>query len=203
MAPSRSRSRVSRGKRGTGRRILPSAVRTATAACSWRAAGSRRSDSHAQLDLNYTQNIRLGRYTLQLLADVYNVFDNQTGYSIQPVLTSPTFGEPRLFFDPRRFQLAARFQLGSESTELTRNTRGSKRGQGETQAFLFSSIGEAVPVPLLPRQERLEQLLSRDQLPRRRVGVHAGEGDTRGEVGFVQQHADLRALEEGHRIGRV
>ena len=47
-------------------------------------AGSRRSDSHAQLDLNYTQNVPLGRYTLQLIADVYNVFDNQTGYSIQP-----------------------------------------------------------------------------------------------------------------------
>jgi hypothetical protein len=74
-------------------------------------AGSRRSDAHAQLDLNYTQNVRLGRYTLQLIADVYNVFDKQTGYSIQPVLTSPTFGEPRLFFDPRRLQLAARFQF--------------------------------------------------------------------------------------------
>ena len=74
-------------------------------------AGSRRSDTHAQLDLNYTQNVRLGRYTVQLIADVYNVFDKQTGYSINPVLTSPTFGQPRLFFDPRRVQLAARFQF--------------------------------------------------------------------------------------------
>ena len=74
-------------------------------------AGSRRSDSHAQLDLNYTQNIPLGRFTLQLIADVYNVFDKQTGYSIQPVMTNPEFGQPRLFFDPRRFQLAARFQF--------------------------------------------------------------------------------------------
>jgi hypothetical protein len=75
------------------------------------AAGSRRSDSHAQLDLNYTQNVPLGRYTLQLIADAYNVFDKQTGYSIQPVLTSPTFGQPRSFFDPRRLQLSARFQF--------------------------------------------------------------------------------------------
>jgi hypothetical protein len=74
-------------------------------------AGSRRSDPHAQLDLNYTQNVSLGRYTLQLIADVYNVLDKQTGYSIQPVVTSPTFGQPRSFFDPRRLQLAARFQF--------------------------------------------------------------------------------------------
>ena len=74
-------------------------------------AGSRRSDSHAQLDLNYTQTIPIGRFKLQLIGDVYNVFDKQTGYSIQPVVTSPTFGQARLFFDPRRFQLAARFQF--------------------------------------------------------------------------------------------
>jgi hypothetical protein len=75
-------------------------------------AGSRRSDPHYQLDLNYTQNIRLGdRYTVQLLADVYNVFDKQTGYSIQPVETNAEFGRPRLFFDPRRLQLSARFQF--------------------------------------------------------------------------------------------
>jgi hypothetical protein len=73
-------------------------------------AGSRRSDAHAQLDLNYTQNFKLGgRYTFQVLADVYNVFDKQTGYSIQPVETNPNFGQPRLFFDPRRIQLSARF----------------------------------------------------------------------------------------------
>ncbi|MBA2303125.1 MAG: TonB-dependent receptor [Acidobacteria bacterium] len=75
-------------------------------------AGSQRSDPHYQMDLNYTQNLRLGsRYSLQLLADVYNVFDKQTGYSIQPVQTSATFGQPRLFFDPRRLQLSARFQF--------------------------------------------------------------------------------------------
>ena len=48
-------------------------------------AGSRRSDSHWQLDVNYTQNFRFGkRLNLQLLGDVYNVFDNQTGYNIEP-----------------------------------------------------------------------------------------------------------------------
>lgn len=73
-------------------------------------AGSRRSDPHYQLDLNYTQNFGIGdRYRLQLVGDLYNVFDRQTGYSIDPVETSTTFGEPRLFYDPRRFQLSARF----------------------------------------------------------------------------------------------
>ena len=72
--------------------------------------GSRRSDPHAQVDLNYTQNFRMGgRYTLQVIADVYNVFDKQTGYAIQPVETNPNFGQPRVFFDPRRLQLSARF----------------------------------------------------------------------------------------------
>jgi hypothetical protein len=76
------------------------------------AAGSRRADAHAQLDLNYTQNFRLGqRYTLQILADIYNLFDKQTGYAIQPVETNPNFGLPRVFFDPRRLQLSARFQF--------------------------------------------------------------------------------------------
>ena len=47
-------------------------------------AGSRRTDSHWQLDLNYTQNFRLGgRLNLQVVADVFNVFDKQTGYNIR------------------------------------------------------------------------------------------------------------------------
>jgi hypothetical protein len=75
-------------------------------------AGSRRSDAHAQLDLNYTQNFRFGsRYNIQIAADLFNVFDKQTGYSIQPAFHAADFQEPRLFYDPRRFQLAARFQF--------------------------------------------------------------------------------------------
>jgi hypothetical protein len=75
-------------------------------------AGSRRSDSHWQLDLNYTQNFRFGkRLNLQILADLYNVFDNQTGYDINPNFSSSTFGVPRDYFDPRRLQLAARLQF--------------------------------------------------------------------------------------------
>jgi hypothetical protein len=75
-------------------------------------AGSRRTDPHYQLDLNYTQNINLtGRLNLQVSADVFNVFNKQTGYSPQPSAHNSTFGDPRVFWDPRRLQLAARLQF--------------------------------------------------------------------------------------------
>ena len=75
-------------------------------------AGSRRSGSHWQLDLNYTQNFRLAdRMTLQIAADLFNVANTQTGYNIQPAFHNSTFGQPRSYFDPRRFQLAARLKF--------------------------------------------------------------------------------------------
>lgn len=75
-------------------------------------AGSRRSSSHNQLDLNYTQNFYFGgddRYNLQFRADLFNVFDNQTAYNINPFVSSSTFGDPRSYFNPRRLQLMAKF----------------------------------------------------------------------------------------------
>jgi hypothetical protein len=72
-------------------------------------AGSRRSPMHWQLDLNYTQNFKLrGRATFQLVADCFNVFDKQTGYSFEPRRANSAFGTARLNFDPRRVQVAAR-----------------------------------------------------------------------------------------------
>jgi len=75
-------------------------------------AGSRRTNSHAQLDLNYTQNFYMGsndRYNLQFRADIFNVFNSQTGYDIQPKVNSAGFGEPQRWFNPRRVQLMAKF----------------------------------------------------------------------------------------------
>jgi len=75
-------------------------------------AGSRRTSGHAQLDLNYTQNFYLGsddRYNIQLRADIFNVFDSQTAYDIEPRVNNPNFGEPRNWFNPRRVQLMASF----------------------------------------------------------------------------------------------
>jgi hypothetical protein len=75
-------------------------------------AGSRRSEAHFQVDLNYTQNFRLtGRLNFQVAADVFNVFNNQTGYNISPDFNSSIFGRPRSYFDPRRLQVAARLQF--------------------------------------------------------------------------------------------
>ncbi len=75
-------------------------------------AGSRTTSDHYQLDLNYTHNFKLGdRYNLQVRADLFNVFDQQTGYNIQNKRNSANFGDPRDFFDPRRFQLMVKFEF--------------------------------------------------------------------------------------------
>ncbi|MGA7616771.1 MAG: TonB-dependent receptor [Thermoanaerobaculia bacterium] len=74
-------------------------------------AGSRTSPAHYQLDLDYTQNIPIHNLNLQLIGDVFNLFDKQTGYSPQPAVHSSLFGQPRLRFAPRRFQLAVRLQF--------------------------------------------------------------------------------------------
>jgi hypothetical protein len=75
-------------------------------------AGSNRTDSHFQMDLNYTQNFPLGdRFNVKLRADLFNVFDSQTGYDIEPSLNSANFGTPRDFYRPRRLQLAVGFDF--------------------------------------------------------------------------------------------
>lgn len=77
-------------------------------------AGSRTTDAHYQLDLNYTQDFPfLERYNVQLALDVYNVFDKQTGYNIQNKVNQGVgpFGQPRSFYDPRRLQIALRFHM--------------------------------------------------------------------------------------------
>ena len=73
-------------------------------------AGSRTTASHYQLDLSYTQDFPIGnRLNIQLVGDVFNVTDNQTGYNIQNKKNSAGFGDPRSYFNPRRFQLMVRF----------------------------------------------------------------------------------------------
>jgi hypothetical protein len=75
-------------------------------------AGSRRTPTQYQLDLNYTQNIRVQtRLSFQVAADLFNVFNTQTGYNYQPSVHSALFGVPRSYYDPRRFQVAVRFQF--------------------------------------------------------------------------------------------
>lgn len=75
-------------------------------------AGSRRTPAHAQLDLNYTQNLPFKtRYNAQVSVDLYNIFNSQTGYNYDPAAHSSTFGLPRSYYDPVRVQVAARLQF--------------------------------------------------------------------------------------------
>jgi hypothetical protein len=70
-------------------------------------AGSRRGASHWQVDLNYTQDYALTEdYVLKFRADIYNLFNKQTGYNYNPYMSSSTFGEARDYYDPRRLQLS-------------------------------------------------------------------------------------------------
>ena len=74
-------------------------------------AGSRRTEDHYQIDLNYTQNFPIAGFNIQGIIDVYNLTNNQTGYAIQNKVNTANFGTPRSFYDPRRFQVALRFQF--------------------------------------------------------------------------------------------
>ena len=70
-------------------------------------AGSRREASHWQLDLNYAQSFDVSdEVVLKFRAEVYNVFNKQTGYDYDPILSSTTFGEARNLINPRRVQLS-------------------------------------------------------------------------------------------------
>lgn len=75
-------------------------------------AGSREEPSHWQLDLNYTQDVQItDDYTVKFRADLYNVFDRQTGYNYNPVASSDTFGQPRNLISQRRLQLSAKIEF--------------------------------------------------------------------------------------------
>ncbi len=75
-------------------------------------AGSRRTPAHYQFDFNYLQDIPLrGPFDVQLQADVFNVLNKQTPRKFQPSRNSALFGQPNLYFAPRRIQLAARVRF--------------------------------------------------------------------------------------------
>lgn len=75
-------------------------------------AGSRTSPSHWQLDLNYTHNFALGdQHNIQVRADIFNVFDNQTGYNYHRDSNDANFGTPDSYYKPRRIQLALKYQF--------------------------------------------------------------------------------------------
>jgi hypothetical protein len=70
-------------------------------------AGSRRSASHWQIDLSYSQSFTfLEQYTMALRADLFNLLNRQTGYNHNPYANTSTFGEARSFYNPQRLQLS-------------------------------------------------------------------------------------------------
>ena len=74
-------------------------------------AGSRTSPAHYQFDLTYTQNVAISAFNMQFQLDAFNVFDKQTGYNFEPSVHRANFGKARDTFDPRRYQVAVRFQF--------------------------------------------------------------------------------------------
>jgi hypothetical protein len=75
-------------------------------------AGSRKTDDHYQLDLNYSHDFPIGdRFNIQARVDIYNVFDKQTGYNVQSLANSANFGREQSFYDPRRFQVAIKLEF--------------------------------------------------------------------------------------------
>ena len=75
-------------------------------------AGSRRTASHWQLDLNYTQDFKFsGDMELQFRADVFNVFNRQTGFNKNPYAQYDNFGESRSYYNPRSLQLSVNFKF--------------------------------------------------------------------------------------------
>lgn len=74
-------------------------------------AGSRTGPSHYQLDLNYLHRWQFSSVNLSAYIDIFNLFDRQTDYNINSVLSSPNFGVGRSFFAPRRYQLGVKLDF--------------------------------------------------------------------------------------------
>ena len=81
-------------------------------------AGSRRSPSHWQVDFSYAQDVALpgratvpDRPTVRLRVDLFNLFDRQTGYNMNPYVRDANFGAPRNRFDSRRVQVSIRLDV--------------------------------------------------------------------------------------------
>lgn len=75
-------------------------------------AGSRRSADHWQLDLSYEQSFEITpSLETKFRIDLFNVFDRQTGYNMNPYVRDITFGQARNYFNPRRLQIAVGLEI--------------------------------------------------------------------------------------------
>ena len=48
---------------------------------------------------------------LQFRADLFNVFNRQTGYNKNPYVLEEKFGESRSYYNPRSLQLSVNFKF--------------------------------------------------------------------------------------------
>jgi len=75
-------------------------------------AGSHRSPAHAQLDLNYTQDVPfMNRFHAAAVFYIYNIFNSQTGYSIDPNFNDALYKQPLRYYDSRRLEMTVRLQF--------------------------------------------------------------------------------------------
>ena len=59
----------------------------------------------------FYKNLALWLVISLMMILLFNLFNKQTGYDIEPRVHNSAFGTPRTYYDPRRLQLAARFQF--------------------------------------------------------------------------------------------
>lgn len=71
-------------------------------------AGSRVTPEHYQLDLNYSQSLRISRYHITIVGELFNIANKQTGYNFQPSFNSASFGIAQSYWEPRRFMVTAK-----------------------------------------------------------------------------------------------
>ena len=91
----------------------PAAIRSSNSDTNFYAepAGSRLTPSHYQLDANYTQELKFSRFRVQLVGDLFNIANKQTGYNYQPSLNSAAFGVAQSYWEPRKLQLTAKIRF--------------------------------------------------------------------------------------------
>ena len=79
------------------------------------AAGRRRTSDHYQLDMKYTQNFHVHGLNLQLIGDLYNVFNStavtQENLTYTPPFIPNSWRQPQYVIPSRFFKISAQFDF--------------------------------------------------------------------------------------------
>ena len=184
-------------------------------------AGSRHTPPHWQVDLNYTQNVKFSsRYNVQIVGDLFNVANHQTGLQLPAGGPQLRLQHSAELLRPEEIPAGAEIPvLNCEDThgqDLHRRTGGRRSTPAVSMSFARGCSGFEVelsgmvltwpdppssrPPVTVSQRSYLEQPLPLDQRSRRRIRPPLCRLDPRLPIGLVQQHADLCALEERHRV---